>query len=71
MFNPQTQALLTPKPELRATTIADLPPCCQDRANIVQYWPRADLRVTLCKVCNHKYTRLYAEPGSLGAMLHG
>lgn len=51
--------------------LKDLPVCCQDRENITQYWQREDLRVTICHVCGHKYTRLYAEAGSLGAALHG
>jgi len=50
-------------------TIQDLPECCQDKRNIIQYWVRPDLRVTVCQYCQHKYSRLFAESGSLGAML--
>jgi Zn ribbon nucleic-acid-binding protein len=62
--------LPTPTPK-RKLTLTDLPVCCQDRDNVVQFWQRDDLRITVCKVCNHKYTRLYAESGSLGAIIHG
>lgn len=62
--------LPTAEPQ-RKLTLADLPECCQDKRNIVQFWERYDLRITVCKSCNHVYRRLFAEPGSLGAMLSG
>ena len=66
-----TADILMPKHPRRPLTIKDLPACCQDKRNIIQYWARADLRVTICQYCKHKYQRLFAEPGSLGAMLGG
>jgi len=67
----RTADILLPRHPRRPLTIADLPPCCQDKRNIIQFWTRADLRVTICQYCHHKYSRFFAEPGSLGAMLHG
>ena len=66
-----TADLLLPKHPRRPMTLTDLPACCQDKRNIIQLWTRKDLRVTICQYCNHKYSRLFAEPGSLGAMLRG
>lgn len=48
-----------------------LPACCADRSNVITLWPRADLRLVVCKTCGHKYYRFFTEPGSLGAMLRG
>lgn len=48
-----------------------LPECCADKRNVVELWPRYDLRLIICKICEHKYYRLFAEPGSLGAMMNG
>ena len=67
----RTADILLPKHPRRPMTLADLPLCCQDKRNIIQFWTRADLRVTICQYCKHKYQRLFAEPGSLGAMLSG
>lgn len=54
-----------------ASQRAPLPPCCADITNVVQMWTRHDLRLTICKVCGHKYYRLFADPGSLGDMFRG
>ncbi len=62
--------LPTAEPRKRMT-LKDLPLCCQDKESITQYWERPDLRVTICGHCGHKYRRLFAEPGSLGALLGG
>lgn len=48
-----------------------LPPCCANEKNVVVLWLRHDLRLVTCQECGHKYYRLWAEPGSIGAMLRG
>lgn len=43
--------------------------CCKNKKNVTVLWLQEDLRVVTCNVCGHKYWRLWAEPGSMGATL--
>ncbi len=54
-----------------ASSAMALPPCCANEKNITILWLRNDLRCITCNECGHKYYRLWAEPGSVGAMLRG
>ena len=47
-------------------TNGEIRECCKDTRNLVQHGPRYDITVYVCKVCQRKHRRMWAEPGSLG-----
>jgi hypothetical protein len=67
-LNAPSKFLLRPVNPRGSNKPLPLKDCCKVQRNLVVLWLQEDLRIIHCQVCNHKYWRLWAEPGSLGAM---